>query len=156
MGFFHSRNSLCTTPTIYGVLSIVFTTPTPTHPTLTLLVITYTQHTHPHPPHTHTPHVHVNSGQGPFHVWPSCLRGHQSDHELNECDFKNKVSGSITREDYRRHEKVHTSLDFVSTTLTGSYQGSEENNDKLRSTDRFLVKHGVETVCVHCVTDLSS
>ncbi len=25
----------------------------------------------------------------------------------------------------------------------------------MRSTDRFLVKHGVEAVCVHCGTDLS-
>jgi hypothetical protein len=65
------------------------------------------------------------------------------------------ASGSIAREDYRRSEKVHTSLGFVFTTLTGSYQRSEDKNDTLRSTDRFLVKHDVETVCVHWGTDLS-
>ncbi len=34
----------------------------------------------------------------------------------------NKAPGSIAREDYRRREKVHTSLGFVFATLTGSYQ----------------------------------
>jgi len=77
------------------------------------------------------------------------------DHELNEVVFKNKSPGSIDREDYRRREKVHTSLGFVFATLAGSYQRSEENNETLRSTDRFLVKHGVEAACVHCGTDLS-
>jgi len=71
----------------------------------------------------------------------------KADHELNQRAFKNKAPGSIAREDYRRREKVHTSLGFVFATLTGSYQRSEENNDTLRSTDRFLVKHGVEAVC---------
>jgi hypothetical protein len=79
----------------------------------------------------------------------------KDEHEVNERDFKNKAPGSIAREDYRRREKVHTSLGFVFATLTGSYQRSEDNNDTLRSTDRFLVKHGVEAVCVHCGTDLS-
>lgn len=79
----------------------------------------------------------------------------KADHELNQRAFKNKAPGSIAREDYRRREKVHTSLGFVFATLTGSYQRSEENNDTLRSTDRFLVKHGVEAVCVHCGSDLS-
>ena len=30
-----------------------------------------------------------------------------------------------------------------------------KNIDTLRSTDRFLVKHGVEVLCVHCGSDLS-
>jgi hypothetical protein len=79
----------------------------------------------------------------------------KADHELNQSVFKNKVPGSIVCEDYRRSEKVHTSLGFVFVTLTDSYQRSEENNDTLRSTDRFLVKHDVEAVCVHCGSDLS-
>ncbi len=79
----------------------------------------------------------------------------KAEQELNERVFKNKVPGFIVPEDYRRSEKVHTSLGFVFATLTGSYQRSEDNNDTLRSTDRFLVKHGVDTVCVHSGTDLS-
>ncbi len=69
--------------------------------------------------------------------------------------FKNKAPGSIAREDYRRHEKVHMSLGFVFATLSGPYQRSEQNNDTLKTTDRFLVKHGVEAGCGHCGTDLS-
>lgn len=79
----------------------------------------------------------------------------KADHELNERVFKNKAPITIHREDYRRREKVHTSLGFVFATLAGSYQRSEQNIDTLRSTDRFLVKHGVEALCVHCGSDLS-
>ena len=77
------------------------------------------------------------------------------DHELNEKVFKNKRPGSIDREDYRRREKARASLGFVFANLAGSYQRSEENNHTLIETDRFLVKHGVEALCVHCGTDLS-
>jgi hypothetical protein len=77
------------------------------------------------------------------------------DHELNEKVFKGKRPGSIHREDYRRREKTRASLGFVFANLAGSYQRSEENNLTLINTDRFLVKHGVEALCVHCGTDLS-
>jgi hypothetical protein len=45
----------------------------------------------------------------------------KTEHEVNERTFKNKSSGSIARENYRRSEKVHTSLGFVFAPLTGSY-----------------------------------
>ena len=76
-------------------------------------------------------------------------------HLLNVIGFKNKAPGSIARDDYIRRDKLRFSIGFAHSSLSQSYQRSEENNQVLQTTDRFLVKHGIGAKCLHCGIDLS-
>ena len=89
-----------------------------------------------------------NEGRLRHKLHSTTLKLTEAEHQLNVIGFRNKTSGSITREDYIRRDKLCCSLGFVHSTLSESYLRSEENNQVLQTTDRFLVKHGIGSKCL--------
>ena len=60
-------------------------------------------------------------------LFKALLKLENAESELHDRCFKNQTPGSILREDFRRRDKLRTSIGFVFANLCQSYQCSEVN-----------------------------